>query len=181
MSSPSGWMRLAGMLALWLSCSGAAQAHPSLFTIGESWLDENGQRVTLMQWRGRPTVVAMEYSACRFICSVYWRRLVQIQAEADRRGLALEFVILSIDPEHDTPAAWREYRKARELNRANWHFLTGSRAMTTRAAALLGVRWWYDEDHLMHDFKVVRLDADGSPARALTTYDEPVDVLMSRP
>ena len=183
MRTRSPGLRLATLaLTLGLAlCAGAARALPSLFTIQESWLDEDGRRIALSQWQGRPTVVAMEYSACRFICSVYWRRLLQVQAEADRRGLALEFVILSIDPEHDTPAAWREYRQLRQLGRANWHFLTGSRPMTTRAAALLGVRWWYDEDHLMHDFKIVRLDAAGAPARALTTYDEPVDALLSRP
>jgi hypothetical protein len=31
----------------------------------------------------------------------------------------------------------------------------------------------------MHDFKVVRLDADGAVGAALTNYDEPVDSLLS--
>jgi protein SCO1/2 len=167
-------------LSLLLAAAGAV-ARPSLFTIQEPWVDENGARVTLAQWQGRPTVVAMEYSACRFICSVYWRRLVEIQAEADRRGLALQFVVLSIDPENDSPELWREYRKARDLKRDNWHFLTGTRAMTNRAAGLLGVKWWYDEGHLMHDFKVVRLDAGGSVAAAMTTFTEPVGLLLARP
>jgi cytochrome oxidase Cu insertion factor (SCO1/SenC/PrrC family) len=171
---------LAGAV-LALACIGAAQARASLYTIEEPWLADDGQRVQLTQWRGRPTVVAMEYSACRFICSVYWRRLVQVQAEADRLGLDVQFVILSIDPEHDTPADWRAYRKARDLARGNWHFLTGTRAMTTRAAALLGVRWWYDEDHLMHDFRIVRLDDAGGVAAALTRYDEPVAAILARP
>jgi cytochrome oxidase Cu insertion factor (SCO1/SenC/PrrC family) len=112
---------------------------------------------------------------------VYWRRLQQIQAEADRRGLNLQFVILSIDPEHDSPASWREYRKARDLSRSNWHFLTASRPVTTRAAALLGVHWWYDEDHLMHDFKVLRLDEQGEIASAMTSYDEAIDPLLGPP
>jgi protein SCO1/2 len=170
------------LLALCLLAAGAwAQATPSLFSIEPAWVDENGHAVVLSQWRDRPNVVAMEYSACRFVCSVYWRRLVEVQQEADRRGLDLQFVILSIDPEHDSPALWREYRKARGLARANWHFLTGTRAMTTRAAALLGVRWWFDEGHLMHDFKIVRLDAAGHITAALTTFTEPVAVLFERP
>jgi protein SCO1/2 len=168
-------------LALTLICAGAVQARPSLFTIQEPWLDETGQWVQLAQWRGKPTVVAMEYSACRFVCSVYWRRLQQIQQEADRRGLELQFVILSIDPEHDSPAAWRAYRQARDLTRSNWHFLTGTRPMTTRAAALLGVGWWYDEDHLMHDFKVVRLDAAGGVGKALLGYDESIEPMLVQP
>jgi protein SCO1/2 len=175
------WCRLLG-LVLALALAGpavhAAGTGPGLFTIADPWLDEHDQRVALAAWRGRPVVVAMEYSACRFICSVAWRRLQEIQREADRRHLDMPFVILSIDPEHDTPAAWRDYRKARDLVRTNWHFLTGTRAMTSRAAALLGVRWWYDEDHLMHDFKIVRLDAEGRVAGVMTGYDEPVDVIL---
>jgi len=161
--------------------AGFAAPSPSLFTIADPWIDEYDQTVRLSQWRGRPTVMAMEYSACRFICSLYWRRLLEVQQEADRRGQAIEFVILSIDPEHDTPGSWRAYRQARGLQRSNWHFLTGSRPMTTRAAALLGVRWWYDEDHLMHDFRIVRLDATGAPAVSLIDYDAPVDLLLGRP
>ena len=121
----------------------------------------------------------MEYSACRFVCSVYWRRLQQLQQEADRRALEVQFVILSIDPENDSPASWREYRKARGLARSNWHFLTATRAVASRAAALLGVRWWYLDGHLMHDFKIVRLDAEGGIAAAMTTFDEPVDPLLA--
>jgi len=169
------------LLALMLASISVAQASPSLFTIDDQWIDEQGQAVQLARWRGKQPIVAMEYSACRFICSVYWRRLQQIQAEADKRGQQIQFVILSIDPEHDSPASWREYRLARGLTRDNWHFLTGSRAMTTRAAALLGVRWWYDEDHLMHDFKVVRLDGAGAVSSAMTSYDEPLDVVLLRP
>ena len=168
-------------LAWALAATQAGAAGASLFAIRDAWLDEDGRPALLSQWESRPTVVAMEYSACRFTCSIYWRRLVQVQAEADRLGLALEFVILSIDPEHDTPAAWRAYREARDLHRANWHFLTGSRSMTTRAATLLGVHWWYDEDHLMHDFRIVRLDAHGVPGAAVSNYDESVAPLLRRP
>jgi len=168
-------------LVLAWAWAAAAQAAPSLFSIEDHWVDEDGRRVQLQQWRGKPTVVAMEYSACRFVCSVYWRRLVQTQEEADRKGLDLQFVILSIDPENDSPALWRDYRKARDLTRRNWHFLTATRPVTTRAAGLLGVRWWYDEGHLMHDFKISRLALDGRVAKSVTGYDEPVAGLLTLP
>jgi protein SCO1/2 len=176
----TAWRRAAAALCL-LALVGGVQAKPSLFSIEEPWIDENGHAVTLSQWRGQPTLVAMEYSACRFVCSIYWRRLLEVQQAADREGLKIQFVILSIDPEHDSPALWREYRTARALTRDNWHFLTGTRAMTTRAAALLGERWWFDEGHLMHDFKIVRLDAEGGIGAAMITFTQPVDDLLVKP
>lgn len=181
MSTVRGAGRAALLMLALLALPWLAQAKASLFAIDEPWLDEQGQRVQLAQFRGKPALVAMEYSACRFICSAYWMRLQRLQQEADKRGLDLQFVILSIDPDNDSPASWRDYRKARGLARGNWHFLTASKAVTARAAGLLGVRWWYADGHLMHDFKIVRLDADGGTAAAMTRYDEPLDLLLARP
>lgn len=168
------------VLAAWAVLAGSAFAKPSLFAFDDSWVDENGRAVRLSQWRGRPTVVAMEYSACRFVCSVAWRRLVQLQQEADKRGLALQFVILSIDPDNDSPAAWQDYRKARGLTRDNWRFLTAGRRAMARAAGLLGVRWWYADGHLMHDFRIVRLDDEGAVGASVNAYDDGFEALLAQ-
>lgn len=167
------------LAALLWAAGGVAHARPSLFAFDDAWVDEHGRTVRLAQWRGKPTVVAMEYSACRFVCSVAWRRLQQLQQEADRRGEALQFVVLSIDPENDSPAAWQDYRRARGLARDNWHFLTAGRGATTRAAGLLGVRWWYADGHLMHDFRIVRLDAEGAIRAAVDAYDADLQPLLA--
>jgi len=174
------WRRACAVLCL-LAGTGWTQAAPSLFSIEEPWTDEYGHGVKLEYWRGEVTFVAMEYSACRFVCSVYWRRLVELQKAADARAMKVQFVILSIDPEHDSPALWRDYRKARDLTRENWHFLTGTRPMTTRAAAFLGERWWFDEGHLMHDFRIARLDGAGRVAATMTTFAQPVEALLDAP
>jgi cytochrome oxidase Cu insertion factor (SCO1/SenC/PrrC family) len=146
----------------------AAWSAPTLGALRGTFVDEQGRAGELAQWLGRPTVVAMEYSECRFVCSLAWRRLAEIQAEADRRGLKLQFLIISIDPENDTPALWRAYRQERGLTLDNWRFVTGDRAATDRVAALLGVRWWRSEGHIIHDLRITRLDALG---RTVGTLD----------
>ena len=120
----------------------------------------------------------MKYNACRFICSVHWRRLVEIQLAADEKGVAVQFVVPGIDPEQESPALWREYRLARGLTRDNRHFLTGTRSMTTRAAALLGERWWFDEGHLLRDFRIVRLDTECRAAVTRDDYARPAAELL---
>jgi len=142
-----------------------------LWALPGDFVDDAGQRLTLARLAGANTVVAMEYTACRFVCSVSWRKLSEIQAEADKRGLPLRFVLISIDPAHDTPALWREYRQARGLQRDNWRFLTGNRAATDAVAALLGVRWWLYDGQVMHDFRILRLDAQGRVRQAMMAYD----------
>lgn len=171
--------RRAALLGL-LAAAPAARPSPppSLYALRDWWLDDAGEPAQLQRWRGQPVIVSMEYSACRFICSANWRRLQQVQAEADRRGQEPQFVVLSIDPDNDTPATWRAYRREKGLQRRNWHFLSAARPATERAAAWLGVRWWMFDGHLMHDFKIVRLDADGRLAAAMSSFDEPPALLL---
>lgn len=142
-----------------------------LWAVPGEFVDDGGQRLTLGRLAGPDTVVAMEYSACRFVCTTAWRKLSEIQAEADRRGLALRFVMISIDPASDSPALWREYRAARGLQRDNWVFLTGNRAATDAAARWLGVRWWWYDGQVMHDFRILRLDRQGQVRRAMLAHD----------
>jgi len=159
------------------SATAAAASPATPLVAGRLWalpgefVDDAGQRLTLDRLAGAPTVVAMEYTACRFVCSVSWRKLSEIQAEADKRGQALRFVLISIDPAHDTPALWRAYRQARGLQRDNWRFLTGNRAATDAVAALLGIRWWLYDGQVMHDFRILRLDPQGRVRQAMLAYD----------
>lgn len=101
---------------------------PDLYGLPYAFTDDKGRIAHLSDWRGKPAVLTMEYANCRFICSITLQRMRDIQDEAERRGQTFEFLILSIDPENDTPKAWTQYRKKRGLNRDNWHFLTAAPA-----------------------------------------------------
>jgi protein SCO1/2 len=115
--------------------------------------------------------MAMEFSECRFICSTSLRKLQEVHAEATRRKLDIEFVLVSLDPKNDTPAAWQKYRKARDLPHTNWTFLTGSRQATDRMVQALDVHWWYYDEHIMHDLKIVRLAPNGKIVGEMKTFD----------
>lgn len=178
---------LAAVLLLASLCVGSAAAASlaspaSLWAVPGDFLDEQGRTRRLADFAqpdAPATVVAMEYTECRFVCSIAWRRLTDLQAEADRRGVPVRFVILSLDPARDTPALWREYRQMRGLKRDNWVFLTGNRATTDAAVQRLGVRWWLYNGAIMHDFRIMRLDAQGRVAKVLDNYDDPVGTLLT--
>lgn len=168
---------LAG-LGLWAPHAWAA----GLWSVPGDLVDELGHVRRFAEFAepdAPPTIVAMEYTECRFVCSTAWRRLIDLQSEADKRGQGLRFVIVSLDPAHDTPALWREYRQMRGLRRDNWVFLTGNRALTDAVVRLLGVHWWLYHEAIMHDFRIVRLDRQGRVAKVLDRYDVPIDVLLT--
>jgi cytochrome oxidase Cu insertion factor (SCO1/SenC/PrrC family) len=155
-------------------------AASSLWQLDDEFVDEFGTRARLSHWAGAQTIVAMEYSACKFVCTVNWRRLQDIQSEADKQKIPLNFLIISIDPKNDSPAAWRDYRKVRDLNRNNWNFVTGNRKATDRVIATLGVKWWLFDDSIMHDFKVLRYDAAGNRLAVMENFDDPVKRFLKR-
>ncbi|MET3133983.1 protein SCO1/2 [Oxalobacteraceae bacterium GrIS 1.11] len=168
------WLALAGQVA----DAGVAAASPSapaslsLYAQATHWTDDSGKTVTLDQWRGRPVLMTMAYSTCRRTCSLTLKQLEILQTGADRAGRAIDIVVVSYDPKNDTPVSWASYRRARGLSRTNWHFLTGGEGDTKRLSHWLGLAdFWSLEDHIMHDFKISVLDADGNIVRQLGWQD----------
>lgn len=168
---------LAALLAL--GTTGAAGTGGfSVYGIRTPLMDDHGSKVTLQEWNGRPAIVTMEFSDCRFVCSNTLRRLQEIQAAADRAGKPFDFLILSIDPKNDTPEAWTHYRKIRDLNRANWHFMTASIKDTPDIARKLGVKYWLYDEHIIHEFRVLRLSEAGEIVRVMANYDTDLNEFM---
>ncbi len=159
-------------IALAVLASWALACAAGVLQIGGRWLDDDGRAVSLADWRGRYSVLTMSVGGCRKICTTTLRRMEELQAIADQRGLQLDFLVVSIDPKSDTPQAWREYRGLRGLNRANWHFLGGSEDDTRRLANALGISYWFYDEHPLHDFKIALVGPDGEIRRTLVWADD---------
>ena len=132
--------------------------------------DESGATVKLEKWRGHQTIVSMEYSSCQFICSIGLTRLRALQLLVEREKLDYDFLVISLDPVHDTPAAWRDYRRMRNLTQGNWHFLSSTAGQMPVIADQLGVRYWYYDAHIMHDFRVLRVDGNGAIIKVMNSF-----------
>lgn len=137
-------------------------------------IDDRGRATSLGAWRGRPVIITMEYANCRFLCSITLQRLKDVQAAADAAGRRFDFVVVSIDPRNDTPAAWTRYRKSRELTRDNWSFVTASPEDTPVLAYALGIKYWLFDVHIMHDFRLLRLDGAGAIVKVMDSFDASV-------
>lgn len=156
-------------------CSAAS---PSAYRLELEFVDDHLSKRALAEWQGRPVVIAMAYGACRSICSTTLRTLEAIQARADRINQPIEILVVSIDPHDDTPQAWADYRKAHRLTRSNWTFLSGSVPATRKLGQFLGIRFWSYDEHVMHDFKIVRLGADGGVQAVLDWDHREPDLLF---
>lgn len=160
---------VAALLAVVALTAGPAWCAPfNFYTLPDTFIDDQAKPVHLSEWKGKPLILTMEYSACRFMCSTTFSKMKAIQEAADQQHIAIDFVIVSLDPKNDTPEAWRQYRVNREIERSNWHLLTGSEETTKRFARLLGVNYWYMDDNILHDLKIARLNEQGEVEKEIT-------------
>ncbi|MEI8159107.1 MAG: SCO family protein [Burkholderiales bacterium] len=173
------WRLLGGVAVVFCCWAGQAAAATGLWQIPDEFTDEFGKKAPLSHWAGQQTIVSMEYSACKFVCSTNWRRLLDIQAEADKQKIPLRFLVVSLDPANDSPSAWRDYRKVRGLSRTNWSFVTGNRQATDKAVAALGVKWWIFNDSIMHDFRILRLNDAGARLALMDNFEQPASGFLS--
>jgi cytochrome oxidase Cu insertion factor (SCO1/SenC/PrrC family) len=157
----------------------SAACPAGVLDVGGLWVDDNGKSVSLSRWQGRYTVLTMSTGACRKICTTTLRRMEQLQAIADQRHLRMQFLVIGLDPRSDTPKAWREYRLEHKLARDNWDFVSGDDGRTRRIAEMLGISYWFYDDHLLHDFKIVLIAPDGTIRHALAWADDRPEMLFS--
>ncbi|MGE5181913.1 MAG: SCO family protein [Acidobacteriota bacterium] len=124
------------------------------------WLDDHGERAAFSQWRGTPVVLAAMYTTCFETCPRTLAKLKNVYAEFERDHRRAAFIVVTIDPETDTPERLRAFRASRHLP-DSWHLWTGGSAETKELVDLLGIHLMDMESHLVHDSKIVMFDDRG--------------------
>ena len=119
--------------------AGAPAHSMSLYQATSEWMTENGKRVNLDTLAGKTQVVAMVYTSCEVACPRILASMKTVQKEADSD--AVGFVLISIDPERDTPEALKAFAGKMDMDDSEWTLLTGSPDNVLELAALLGVRY----------------------------------------
>jgi len=101
---------------------------------------QDNKPVTLAGLRGKVVAVSFLYTACPDICPLLTQKLVEVQdALGDSFGDKIQFVSVTLDPEHDTPEVLKDYAAAWEAKTAGWSFLTGPKAAVEDVARRYGV------------------------------------------
>lgn len=114
----------------------------SLFTLESKWTSDVGKEVKLDVLRGRPQIVALFFTSCQHSCPLIVADLKRIEKALPAKVRAkVDFLLVSIDPERDTPAALRAFREKYGLGTEHWTLLRGGGDSVKRLAELLGFRY----------------------------------------
>lgn len=164
-----GTTMLAGIA---LSATGGAVAAPkagtalpadSVYQFPLLLTDQAGQARDWRTRRGKPQLVSMFYTSCQYICPLIVDSGKAIEAQlSPAQRTRLGILLVSMDPERDTPAALASVVAKRKLDTARWT-LAAPPANTVRdVAGLLGIRYRQLEDgEFNHTSALILLDADG--------------------
>lgn len=117
-------------------------ADHSIYHASGRWLNRNGEEIALRSLQGKVQVVSMLYTNCDYACPRIIADLKRIEsALTDQEREQTRFLIVSIDPERDTPDRLTSFADENNLDPHNWTLLNGSSGDILELAALLGVKY----------------------------------------
>ncbi|MFD2210832.1 SCO family protein [Virgibacillus halophilus] len=74
---------------------------------------------------GKWWIADMVFTNCTTVCLPMTANMMQLQKEAKKENLDVQFVSFTVDPKHDTPKVLKEFADQYGVDFSNWHFLTG--------------------------------------------------------
>lgn len=135
----------------------------SVYQLPVTLTDQKGHPASWALRRGRPQIVAMFYTSCKFTCPliVDSGKGVQKQLTAQEKS-RVSVLLISLDPERDAPPALAAVVRQRQLDQGLWTLARPAPADVRAIAGLLGVRYRrLANGDFNHTSALVLLDAEG--------------------
>jgi protein SCO1/2 len=144
----------------------------SIYPLDIGLRDQDDQAIRLDVFRGHPTIVSMFYGSCPVACPLIVAHVKEIEAGLSPEVRdATRVLLVSFDPEHDTPAALREMAARHRVDVTRWRFATGSEDDVRVLAAALRISYRkLPGGGFTHDSVISVLDRDGG---VVSRVDDP--------
>jgi protein SCO1/2 len=135
--------------------------------------DQNGQAVRLSDYRGKFVLLFFGYTHCPDECPTTLAMLNRALSEMKDAGSSTQVLLVSVDPEEDTPPVLKEY-----LARFNPSFvgLTGQPAEVEAVLKAYGVAVQKDGGTISHATRIYVIDRAGRLALTYSFETQPEEV-----
>lgn len=139
-------------------------ADGSIYWLDGEWTTQANENVRLADFEGKPVMMAMVFTHCGYACPMIVRDMKRIGSRLDD-GADVQYVLVSLDPERDTPEQMQRFATAHRLDPDQWTMLRGSKNQVRMLAAALGIRYRKESDgQFAHSNLVSILNRDGEVA-----------------
>ncbi len=114
----------------------------SIYHLPESWTTQYGDPISFVDLKGEPLVVVMIYTACRTACPRLVADMRQIEEKVSKETKEpVKYVMVSIDPENDTPDKLMKFAEDNGMKGDQWLFLRGTDEGVRDFANILSVKY----------------------------------------
>lgn len=114
----------------------------SIFQLTSLWRTEEGKTIRLGDLRGKVLVMVMIYTTCKASCPRLVADMIAIRQQVPAAVSGkVQYVLVSIDPEHDTPEKLKSFAISKEMDGEEWTFLQGDAASVREFANVLAVKY----------------------------------------
>lgn len=150
-------------------------------TVGDYRLtDTTGAVLSLRDYRGKPLVISLVYSACSSVCPPTTQHVIDAVNEAGRMFGPDRFAVLTVgfDARNDTVARMAQFASQQGIKSTNWRVASGDAATIAALLNDLGFSYRAVAGGFDHPAQTTILDPDGKVYRHVYGDDFPFPMFM---
>lgn len=153
---------------------------PSIYDLSIDLQDQKGQPHGLDIHAGHPTLISMFYGSCKAACPLLISDLKRVEAQALEAGHSeLRVLMVSFDPERDTPQAMAELIEQHDLDGAKWRLSAPVGGDARSLSAVLNIAWRdVGNGMFQHDSVLILLNAHGQELARLDGLNQDSSPLL---
>jgi protein SCO1/2 len=160
-----------------VSTSLASIPADSLYGLPVALTDAAGVAFDWREMAGKPLLVTMFYGDCASACPVLMESLQRTIAELKPKPGSLKVLMISLNPQHDTPASLTHLMHMHKLDSGVFRLAVAADEGQTRAmAAALQIKYrQLDNGEITHNTRVSLLNASGQEIASSTQLKSSAD------
>lgn len=112
----------------------------SIYNITDTFTTQDKKIVTLKDFAGAPTVMAMIFTHCTYACPSLTADMQHIENSLGKDAQKVNFVLVSFDAERDVPEQLQKFKKEMKLD-GRFTLLHGSENLVRTLSVLLNIQF----------------------------------------
>jgi protein SCO1/2 len=156
----------------------AKEAAPGDAAPDFSFINQDGKRATLKQYKGKSVLLTFIYTRCPLpeYCTLMSDNFNEIDKELQKDSdlyNRTHLLSITIDPEYDNPKVLRSYGAAHTGNYTSetfrhWEFATGTKDEIKTIAQFFGLTYYTEKDQIVHSLRTAIIAPDGKVYKVYT-------------
>ena len=147
---------------------------------GYTLVDMNGASLALRDYRGKPLVISLVYTACSSVCPPTTQHVVDAVNEAGRMIGLDRFNVLTVgfDARNDTPARLTQFASTQGIKSSNWRVASADAATIKALLGDLGFSYRAVAGGFDHLTQTTIVDREGRIYRHVYGEEFPLQMFM---